>query len=112
MSRKKLIVMKFGGTSVGDASRFRQCADIVSKAAKNDRIIVVVSAMAGITDLIFKTIGAARHGDSSTTETSLNEFEERHRELVRELFPSGERYTAFGFVERVFDQLRKSSKRS
>lgn len=110
MSRKKLIVMKFGGTSVGDASRFRQCAGIVSKAAQNDRIIVVVSAMAGITDLIFRTIEAARYGDSATTESSLNEFEERHRELVRELFPSGERYTAFGFVERVFDQLRKSSK--
>jgi aspartokinase len=110
MSRKKLIVMKFGGTSVGDASRFRQCAQIVSKAAQNDRIIVVVSAMAGITDLIFKIITAARHGDSTTTETNLNEFEERHRELVRELFSAAEQYKAFGFVERVLDQLRESSK--
>lgn len=110
MSRKKLIVMKFGGTSVGDASRFRQCAQIVSKAAQNDRIIVVVSAMAGITDLIFKIITAARHGDSATTETNLNEFEERHRELVRELFSAAEQYKAFAFVERVLDQLRESSK--
>ena len=60
MYGKRLIVMKFGGTSVGNAERFRQCAAIVSDAAKHDRIVVVVSAMAGVTDLIFKTIEAAR----------------------------------------------------
>ena len=45
MSSKRLIVMKFGGTSVGNAARVRQCAQIVSKAAQQDRIVVVVSAM-------------------------------------------------------------------
>ena len=64
MHGKRLIVMKFGGTSVGNADRFRQCAAIVAEAARHDRIVVVVSAMAGVTDLIFKTIEAARHGDA------------------------------------------------
>ena len=52
MQGKRLIVMKFGGTSVGNAERFRQCAAIIGKAARHDRIVVVVSAMAGVTDLI------------------------------------------------------------
>ena len=51
---KRLIVMKFGGTSVGNAARFRQCAEIIGQAAQQDRTIVVVSAMAGVTDQLIK----------------------------------------------------------
>ena len=93
MYGKRLIVMKFGGTSVGNAERFRQCAAIVGEAAKHDRIVVVVSAMAGVTDLIFKTIEAARHGDGSATEAHLQRFESVHRELAGNLFenPAPER---------------------
>ena len=65
MHGKRLIVMKFGGTSVGNVERFCQCVVIIGKAARHDRIVVVVSVMAGVTDLIFKTIDAARHGDSA-----------------------------------------------
>lgn len=109
MSRKRLIVMKFGGTSVGDASRFRQCAAIVSQAARNDRIIVAVSAMAGVTDLIFRTIDAARRGETGATEASLKKFESVHRELMAELFTAGECETALAFADPVFEQLRRSS---
>ena len=87
MQGKRLIVMKFGGTSVGNAERFRQCAAIIGKAARHDRIVVVVSAMAGVTDLIFKTMDAARHGDSAATHTHLEKIRERasgaYRQFVR-----------------------------
>ena len=86
MHGKRLIVMKFGGTSVGNAERFRQCAAIIGDAAKHDRIVVVVSAMAGVTDLIFKTIEAARNGDASATHAHLQKFESVHRELAAKLF--------------------------
>ncbi|HET9181682.1 MAG TPA: aspartate kinase [Candidatus Angelobacter sp.] len=109
MTGKELIVMKFGGTSVGDASRFRQCAAIVSEAAQNQRIVVVVSAMAGVTDLIFKTIDAARRGESAITQTSLHKFESVHRELIEQLFAPEDRDAALAFVAPVFEQLRKSS---
>jgi aspartokinase/homoserine dehydrogenase 1 len=109
MSRKELIVMKFGGTSVGNASRFRQCAAIVSEAAQKQRIIVVVSAMAGVTDLIFRTIDAARRGESAATQTSLHKFESVHRELIEQLFGPEDRGKALDFVAPVFEQLRKSS---
>src|SRR5262252_2826419 len=73
--KRPLLVMKFGGTSVGDAARFRQCAEIVRQAAVSNQVIVVVSAVAGVTDLIFRTIDCARHGDSAAAAANLRRFE-------------------------------------
>jgi len=113
---KRLIVMKFGGTSVGSAERFRQCAEIVAGAARHDRIVVVVSAVAGVTDLIFRTIDAARRGDSVATEANLKQFEFIHQQLLAELFDRkpglpGSAYKAVqDFIADVFEQLRSSSR--
>lgn len=109
MNSQRLIVMKFGGTSVGDASRFRQCAAIVGKALKQYRVIVVVSAMAGVTDLIFRTIESARHGQSEATESHLQKFEAVHRALIADLFDPEHVAAALDFAQQVFDQLRRSA---
>ena len=54
------IVVKFGGTSVGDAERIRLAAGAVAKKAKKgDEMIVVVSAMAGVTDNLLNTAKSA-----------------------------------------------------
>ena len=105
---KRLIVMKFGGTSVGNAARFRQCAEIVGRAAQQDRIIVVVSAMAGVTDLIFRTIAAARHADAAATEMQLQQFEQVHRELISTLFDNSRHPAALEFIEQVCKQLQRA----
>ena len=65
----------------GSASARKLCG----RRRKHDRIVVVVSAMAGVTDLIFKTIEAARHGDTAATRTHLQKFESVHRELIARL---------------------------
>ena len=108
MNRKRLIVMKFGGTSVGNAERIRQCAEIVARAAKDNRVVVVVSAMAGVTDLIFKTIEAARHGDSAATQTHLQKFESVHRELIGSLFDPSNHAEANDFTTEVTSQLQNA----
>src|SRR5579864_8088359 len=104
---KRLIVMKFGGTSVGSAERFRQCAEIVAGAARHDRIVVVVSAVAGVTDLIFRTIDAARRGDSVATEANLKQFERIHQRLITELFErnSLQRATALEFLGPIVERF-------
>ncbi len=107
MSRR-LIVMKFGGTSVGNAARFRQCANIISKAARHDRVVVVVSAVAGVTDLIFKTIDAARRGDPETTHMHMEKFASVHRELVTSLFSAEQRTDAHDYVTKVLTQLQSA----
>src|SRR5215813_3162007 len=108
MSSKRFIVMKFGGTSVGNADRLRQCAEIVSRGAAKDRVVVVVSAMAGVTDLIFKTIDAARHGEGAATKTYLQKFEAVHRELIENLFDDSHKTVAEGFIGEVFEQLHNA----
>src|SRR5579859_603263 len=108
MYEKRLIIMKFGGTSVGNAERFRQCAAIVGEAAKHDRIVVVVSAMAGVTDLIFKTIEAARHGNASATRAHLQKFESVHRELARSLFQNQRLTAANAYIAEVIVQLQEA----
>ena len=45
-----LIVMKFGGTSVGNIDNINNVANIVEKESKSNKIIVVLSAMAGVTN--------------------------------------------------------------
>ena len=53
----EIIVQKFGGTSVGSVERIAEVAKIVEKSAKENNIIVVVSAMSGETN---KLIGLAK----------------------------------------------------
>ena len=108
MSSQRLIVMKFGGTSVGNAARIRECAQIVSQAARQDRIVVVVSAMSGVTDLIFKTIDAARQGDAAATDANLARFEALHRELIVDLFNGSA--PAADFLAQVVAQLQNASR--
>jgi aspartate kinase len=105
MSTQRLLVMKFGGTSVGNAQRFRQCAGIVTRGAVKDRVVVVVSAMAGVTDLIFKTIDAARHGEAAATKTHLQHFEAVHRELIEGLFDGAHKSAAESFIAEISTQL-------
>src|SRR5215472_13392177 len=103
--RRNLLVMKFGGTSLGEAARFRQCAEIVRQAARVNRTIVVVSAVAGVTDLIFRTIDCARHGDSAAASTHLGKFESVHRKLAADLFGGDHLAASVPFLDQVFSRL-------
>jgi aspartate kinase len=76
-----VIVMKFGGTSVADASRIRAVAEIVA-ARLSRRPVVVVSALAGVTDLLVRAVAAARAGDREAQEPALSDLERRHRWAV------------------------------
>ena len=51
-----LIVMKFGGTSVADINKINNVADIVQKNLINNKLIIVLSAMAGVTNEMQKNI--------------------------------------------------------
>jgi aspartokinase/homoserine dehydrogenase 1 len=60
----KTLVMKFGGTSVGDAAAMAQAVDIVRQAHLNwPRLVVVTSALSRTTDLLLDSAEHAAHGD-------------------------------------------------
>lgn len=75
----RVIVMKFGGTSVGDARSIRQVVQIVRQQLDR-RPVVVVSAHAGVTDALLDLARKAPGGDADTRAV-----EERHRAILREL---------------------------
>ena len=79
-------VMKFGGTSVGSVNSILNLKDIVETAAKDERLIIVVSALGGVTDKLLKTANLAVDGNLAFNE----EFQEiitRHHELVDAVIP-------------------------
>lgn len=47
-----MLVMKFGGTSVGNAERILQLIDIVKEVSVREKVVVIASAMSGVTNLL------------------------------------------------------------
>jgi bifunctional aspartokinase / homoserine dehydrogenase 1 len=79
-------VLKFGGSSVANAENINKVITIVRRALEKDRIILVVSALGGITDMLIQAGTLAAAGDESYKE-KLQEFERRHLEAVKALLP-------------------------
>ncbi|MGC8690657.1 MAG: aspartate kinase [Caldisericum sp.] len=80
-----MLVLKFGGTSVGSAKAIRQVYDIVKGIPESK--IVVVSAMSGITDSLIKAGNLAVSGDESFKDV-LESIRKKHNETSIELFGS------------------------
>ncbi|MBV9779956.1 MAG: aspartate kinase [Acidobacteriaceae bacterium] len=92
---KSLLVMKFGGTSMGSADRIRAAAAIIAKEQKKRALIIVVSAMSEITDLLFETLRRAEVGDRAAVDSSLHNLLTRHREASDDLFRRTESASKF-----------------
>jgi len=77
MPEQKTLVMKFGGTSVGSVDALISATQIIRDAKKDwDRIVVVTSAMSGVTNLLLDSAASASHG----TVDSLSEAESTLRQ--------------------------------
>ena len=85
-----MLIMKFGGTSVANADAIAQVAEIVLKqSATGDRIVAVVSAMSGVTDMLTRGVRAAAGGDESVCRDVADEILHRTREAAESLIPLG-----------------------
>ena len=82
-----LLVMKFGGTSVGSAERMRIAACIAAEQKARRPVAIVVSAMSKITDLLLDTLRRAEAGDQAGLEANVAKLRERHLATCRELLP-------------------------
>lgn len=89
-SEKPLVVMKFGGTSVGSAERMQSVAEIVRSHAKRAEVAVVVSAMGGVTDMLIRAATSASRGDREEWKGVRQEIARRHREVADAALPAGE----------------------
>jgi aspartokinase/homoserine dehydrogenase 1 len=89
-TNKKLLVMKFGGTSVGDAERIGHVADLVAAEAARAEVVVVVSAMGGVTDMLIRAATEASRGDREDWKGARQELARRHREVADRLLSASE----------------------
>jgi len=85
----RTLTMKFGGTSVGNATAVAQAADLVLSAAQEwERVVVVVSAANGATDALIKGASTAASGDGETYLSVHSQLRERHHQVIHELLSS------------------------
>jgi len=80
-----LLVMKFGGTSMGSAERIRAAAAICEEAWRQRPLVVVVSAMSRVTDMLLEALRHAEGGDEAGLARLLAQLDEKHRQCCNEL---------------------------
>jgi aspartate kinase len=102
-----LVVMKFGGTSVEDPAAISRTAAIVAgRVALGKQTVVVVSAMAKVTDLLLRAAAAASVGDRTGALAISSRLRCRHRDTAAALIKNPAESAALGnHIEQKFDSL-------
>ena len=99
-------VLKFGGTSVGSVKSILCLKRIVEKEAKHQPVIVVVSALGGITDKLLSTAQMALDGDE-TYKIEFDAMVDRHHQMVDKIITDPKkREDLFNAVDSLFEQLK------
>jgi aspartokinase/homoserine dehydrogenase 1 len=100
--KKPLIVMKFGGTSLGNPERMRCAGEIIAAHAKRAEVVAVVSAMGGVTDMLIRAATEASKGDREHWRGARQELARKHREVADQLLSASEQATV---LPRLAEQL-------
>ena len=95
-----MIVLKFGGSSVENATAMSRVLDIVEDAARRDRVILVVSAIRGCTDTLLEI------GRAEDPEHLLDNLQNRHLAIIRRLFTGPDRELAIVDCKNIFCEIR------
>ena len=105
----KTLVMKFGGTSVGSPSAIRQTAAIIQQQKLNwDNLVVVVSAMSGVTNQLIQAARSAAEHHSQENGTLVDAIRQRHLDTINDLIPAGtERDELLVTVGQRLDELTR-----
>ena len=99
-------VLKFGGTSVGSVKSILSLKKIVETEARTQPVIVVVSALGGITDKLITTSQIALRGDERWRE-EFDAMVNRHHQMIDTIITDDKkRVDLFNKVDQLFDQLK------
>jgi bifunctional aspartokinase / homoserine dehydrogenase 1 len=98
-------VMKFGGTSVGDASCIERVVEIVRAAARESYVVVVVSAMSGVTNKLVEAATQAEAGVYAPVAGIFAGIRQQHQTAIRALIHSdAERTRIDSKMKELFDE--------
>ena len=99
-------VLKFGGTSVGSVKSILSLKKIVETEARTQPVVVVVSALNGITDKLIATSQMAKQGDDHYRE-EFDAMVTRHHQMIEAIITDDKkRIDLFNHVDQLFDQLK------
>ena len=103
---RNMKVMKFGGTSVGSVKSILSLKKIVETEARTQPVVVVVSALDGITDRLIATSRMAKQGDDRYRE-EFDAMVTRHHQMIDAIITDDKkRVDLFNNVDQLFDQLK------
>ena len=85
---ERTLVMKFGGTSVGSPEAMAMAVHIVQDTQRAwPRLVVVTSALSGVTDLLLKSAAQAAQGDNQTFREAAESLRQKHSAIAAALLP-------------------------
>lgn len=99
-----MLVLKFGGTSVGSAAAIKKVREITLKSLSTDRVVLVLSAMSGTTDQLIQCGRLAATGDESYRDILL-QLEARHLDTVKEIIPVQHQSHVLSFTKTYCNEL-------
>ena len=97
-------VLKFGGSSVKNAENIKKVIAVLKNKTVDNKTIVVVSALGGITDLLLQCSQVASEGQENY-QSILIEIEQRHLQTVRELIPVNNQSSLLSFVKTQCNEI-------
>ncbi|MBI4250252.1 bifunctional aspartate kinase/homoserine dehydrogenase I [Candidatus Uhrbacteria bacterium] len=105
-----MIVLKFGGTSMGSAEGQKNCIEIVSERARGKKpIVVIVSAFSRVTDTLQKIARKAASRDESYRE-HIEEIRTRHLQAIRSFVPLERQPSSCATMQAFFNDMDKTAK--
>jgi aspartokinase/homoserine dehydrogenase 1 len=97
-------ILKFGGTSVAHSQNILLVENIIKNESLKSKVVVIVSALHGVTDQLIKAAENASVKDESYLQIVQN-LEEKHINLVKELFSIAEQSSWLSFVKKHFNDI-------
>src|SRR6185312_9503990 len=97
-------VLKFGGSSVANAENINKIVSILQNRLNNERLIVVVSALGGITDALLNSVILASEGNDEYKQ-QLKKIETRHLELTKQLIPVAKQSRVLSMVKQHCNEI-------
>ena len=98
-------VLKFGGSSVANAKNINEVIGIVQQSTKkNNNIVIILSALGGVTDALLEVATLASNTDISYKE-KLHDIEHRHLTTVKELIPIDQQSSVLSMVKKTFNNI-------
>ncbi len=102
-----LVVMKFGGTSVGSVDALKNVVEIIKKIhQQGDQVVVVVSAMSGVTDMLLDSARKAERRDEEAVRMAQVKIAQKHSQVTRHfLGDTPQRKKVMGEIRGLVDEF-------